>query len=84
MAMDRKTSLLLIPLIIAIIVIIGLIAAIVYMNSDMEKMTEQVQLKEREAERAKDIRASVELEKAKLAKFITGTADAVPRAQSGQ
>ena len=78
MAMDRKTSLLLIPLIIAIIVIIGLIAAIVYMNSDMEKMTEQVQLKEREAERAKDIRASVELEKAKLAKFITGTADADP------
>lgn len=78
MAMDRKTSLLLIPLIIAIIAIIGLIAAIVYMNSDMEKMMEEVELAKREAEKAKDIRASVELEKQKLAKFITGTADADP------
>jgi len=78
MAMDRKTSLLLIPLIIAIIAVIGLIAAIVYMNSDMEKMIEEVDLAQREADRAKEIRASVELEKGKLAKFITGTADADP------
>jgi hypothetical protein len=76
MAMDRKTSLLLIPLIISIVVIIGLIAAIVYLNSDMEKMLEDVALAKREAERAQDVRASVEVEKAKLAKFITGNPDA--------
>lgn len=76
MAMDRKTSLLLIPLIISIVVIIGLIAAIVYLNTDMEKMLEKVVEKEREADRSKDVAAQVELEKAKLAKFITGNPDA--------
>jgi hypothetical protein len=76
MAMDRKTSLLLIPLIIAIITVIGLIAAIVYLNSDLEKEREFTIEADRKAARANDSRVEVELEKTKLAKFITGNPDA--------
>jgi hypothetical protein len=78
MAMDRKTSLLLIPLIIAIVAIIGLIAAIVTMNSSLEKEVELKVAAERQAEKDKENRATTELERQKLAMFITGNRDADP------
>ncbi len=78
MAMDKKTQLLVIPLIIAIIVIIGLIAGIVYMNSEMEKLWEDMDQAARDAEREKDLRANLELEKQKLTRFVTGSGDADP------
>lgn len=72
MAMDRKTSLLLIPLIIAIIAIIGLVAAIVYMNSDIEKLMQEMDQYKRDADRAEEGRAQEQVQRANLAKFVTG------------
>ncbi len=84
MAMDRKTSLLLIPLIIAIVVIIGLIAAIVYMNSGMEKEIEARKHHEHETERVKDARATALGDLQRINKFVTGSADADASVLRGQ
>lgn len=84
MAMDRKTSLLLIPLIIAIIAIIGLIAAIVYMNSDMDKYIEDKKIADREAESAKNLRADALTQYQALSKFVTGSPDSDPSVMKPQ
>jgi NAD-dependent DNA ligase len=77
MAMDRKTSLLLIPLIIAIIAIIGLIAAIVYMKSDMDKLEEDNKAAAREVSSATTLRADILKQYQDLSEFVTGASDAV-------
>ena len=72
MAMDRTAALLLIPLIIAIIVIIGLIAAVVYMEGDYEIFRREINNQKAERENINKKFARAKLDYETLARFIAG------------
>jgi NAD-dependent DNA ligase len=75
MAMDRKAMLLLIPLIIAIVVIIGLIAAVVWMKGDYEIKDRQISTLKSERENQTRKFATAEYDRQNLARFIAGRED---------
>jgi hypothetical protein len=72
MAMDRTASLLLIPLIIAIVVIIGLIAAVVVMEGDYEIKDREISKQKAERENINKKFANAESARVDLARFIAG------------
>jgi len=75
MAMDRKTTLLLVPLIMAIIAIIALIGAIVWMEGDYDKFRVEISKLTRERDNRTRERGEAEYTRQNLSRFVDGRED---------